>query len=149
MTVHCALCGNLMAADQCEALHLCWPQRLHKQGALALRRLDDSIRAAREIGIRFHPTRGAMTLGQSKGGQPPDAVCEEEDAVLEDMARVIAEFHDNSRCALPIEPFRPADCTLIQTTGVGLHSSLSTATLCSASQDGTYAPCRPVTALLS
>ena len=49
--------------------------------------------------MRFHPTRGAMTIGLSKGGQPPDEVCEEHDAVLKDMARVIAEFHDDSRRA--------------------------------------------------
>ena len=61
-------------------------------------RLDDSIRAAREIGIRFHPTRGAMTIGQSKGGLPPDDVCEEQEPVLKDMQRLIAEFHDNKKC---------------------------------------------------
>ena len=66
-----------------------------------VRRLDDSIRAAREIGMRFHPTRGAMTIGQSKGGLPPDEVCEEHDAVLKDMARLIDEFHDNSKCVVP------------------------------------------------
>ena len=49
--------------------------------------------------MRFHPTRGAMTIGQSKGGLPPDEVCEEQAAVLKDMERVIAEFHDNSKCA--------------------------------------------------
>jgi hypothetical protein len=39
-----------------------------------------------------------MSLGRSKGGLPPDAVCEEEPAALEDMERLITEFHDNSRC---------------------------------------------------
>ena len=57
-----------------------------------------------------------MTLGQSKGGQPPDEVCEEEDAVLKDMARVIAEFHDNSRCASPDRALRTSEWTLVQTT---------------------------------
>ena len=37
-------------------------------------RLDDEIRAAQEIGIRFHASRGSMSLGQSKGGLPPDSV---------------------------------------------------------------------------
>lgn len=51
----------------------------------------------REIGMRFHPTRGAMTLGQSKGGLPPDSVCEEEDAALAAMKQLIEDFHDNEK----------------------------------------------------
>ncbi len=62
-------------------------------------KIEDSIRAAREIGIRFHPTRGAMSLGESKGGLPPDSCTEDEAACLADMRRVIEEFHDNSKCA--------------------------------------------------
>ncbi len=51
----------------------------------------------RVIGIRFHPTRGAMSLGESKGGLPPDSCTEDEAACLADMQRCIEEFHDNSR----------------------------------------------------
>jgi len=95
-----------------------WTGAGHRGGTdtEVLRRLDDSIRAAREIGIRFHPTRGAMTLGQSKGGQPPDVVCEEEGAVLKDMARVIAEFHDNSRCASTDGALQTSEHILLRTT---------------------------------
>jgi 8-oxoguanine deaminase len=45
---------------------------------------DDEIRAAREIGIRFHPTRGSMSLGESQGGLPPDRVTQDEATILRD-----------------------------------------------------------------
>ena len=57
----------------------------------------------RERGIRFHPTRAAVTLGVSQGGLAPDSLCEDEAACLADMRRLIEEFHDNSRwdCSSP------------------------------------------------
>jgi cytosine/adenosine deaminase-related metal-dependent hydrolase len=57
-------------------------------------RVDDEIRAAQELGVRFHPTRGSMSLGESQGGLPPDSVCEDEDDILADCVRVLQEFHD-------------------------------------------------------
>ncbi|MEW5961113.1 MAG: 8-oxoguanine deaminase, partial [Chloroflexota bacterium] len=57
-------------------------------------RIDDEIRAAQEIGVRFHPTRGSMSLGESQGGLPPDRVCDREPDILKDCRRAIETFHD-------------------------------------------------------
>ncbi len=74
-------------------------------------RVDDEIEAAREIGIRFHASRGAMSLGESKGGLPPDRVVESEDVILREMRRAIELFHDAGPYAMtriviaPCSPF--------------------------------------------
>jgi cytosine/adenosine deaminase-related metal-dependent hydrolase len=57
-------------------------------------KLDDEIRAAKEIGIRFHASRGSMSLGESKGGLPPDRVVENEADILKDSRRLIETYHD-------------------------------------------------------
>lgn len=56
--------------------------------------LDDQVRAAADVGMRFHAVRGSMTLGRSQGGLPPDHVVQTEDAILRDSQRVIEKFHD-------------------------------------------------------
>ncbi|HMD99333.1 MAG TPA: 8-oxoguanine deaminase [Terriglobia bacterium] len=56
--------------------------------------IDAEIEAARKIGIRFHPTRGSMSVGQSRGGLPPDSVVQSEDAILLDSERLIQKYHD-------------------------------------------------------
>ena len=59
-------------------------------------RVGDQVAAAHELGVRFHASRGSMSLGESKGGLPPDSVVEDEDAILEDCLRAIAAYHDPS-----------------------------------------------------
>ncbi len=56
-------------------------------------KIDDEIRAAQEIGVRFHPTRGSMSLGESQGGLPPDRVCDPEPEIIKDCIRAIETFH--------------------------------------------------------
>ena len=82
--------------------HYLWPN-----GA----RLDDQFEAAERIGVRFHGARGSMSLGESKGGLPPDRVTENEEAILRDSRRVVEIYHDSSRYAMrrvvlaPCSPF--------------------------------------------
>jgi 8-oxoguanine deaminase len=100
-------------------------------------RLDDTIQAGREMGMRFHATRGAMSVGISNGGLPPDALVEAEDAILRDTRRVIESFHDHDRFAMtriavaPCSPFSVSRelmrdaATLARSYGVGLHTHLA------------------------
>ena len=100
-------------------------------------RLDDSVDAAAAIGMRFHAARGAMSVGQSAGGLPPDALVEREAAILEDTERVIARFHDPARLAMqrivvaPCSPFSVSEglmrdsAALARVHGVSLHTHLA------------------------
>ena len=58
--------------------------------------VDCQVEAARDLGIRFHASRGSMSLGESRGGLPPDECVEDEDFILKDCERVIGKHHDAS-----------------------------------------------------
>ena len=100
-------------------------------------RLDDEIEAAQEIGIRFHAMRGSMSLGESKGGLPPDSVVEEEEAILRDSRRLIETYHNPERFAMlrvglaPCSPFSITQdlmrmsAEMARSYGVRLHTHLA------------------------
>ncbi len=99
--------------------------------------LDDEILAAREIGVRLHASRGSMSLGESKGGLPPDRVVQTEDFILKDSQRLIEQYHDpkpGSMIQVVLAPCSPFSVTsdlmrqsavLARQYGVHLHTHLA------------------------
>ncbi len=100
-------------------------------------RLDDAIEAASDIGMRFHAARGAMSVGESKGGLPPDSVVEDERSILMDMQRLAETYHDSADCSMcrivlaPCSPFSVSQdlmresAVLARQLGVSLHTHLA------------------------
>lgn len=99
--------------------------------------IDDQIRAAKEIGIRFTATRGSMSLGRDQGGLPPMSVIQTEGKILEDSDRLISKYHDTNDFAMtrialaPCSPFSVTKNLMIETKnlarkrGVMLHTHLA------------------------
>jgi cytosine/adenosine deaminase-related metal-dependent hydrolase len=100
-------------------------------------KLDDEISAAGEIGLRIQASRGSMSLGESKGGLPPDSVVDSEDAILKDSLRLIEKYHDAKLGAMvqivlaPCSPFSVTSdlmresAKLAREYGVHLHTHLA------------------------
>ncbi|MBW4696255.1 MAG: 8-oxoguanine deaminase [Lyngbya sp. HA4199-MV5] len=100
--------------------------------------LDHEIEAIRAIGLRFHASRGSMSVGESQGGLPPDSVVEKEAAILKDSQRLIEQYHDNDRHAMlrmtlaPCSPFSVSPDLMRESAklarsypGVRLHTHLA------------------------
>ncbi len=101
-------------------------------------RLDDEIEAVASTGLRFHASRGSMSVGESLGGLPPDSVVEDEASILRDSERVIAAFHDPEPLSMlrivlaPCSPFsvspglmRDSAALARSHAGVRLHTHLA------------------------
>ncbi|MDX2100245.1 MAG: 8-oxoguanine deaminase [Leptolyngbyaceae cyanobacterium bins.59] len=100
--------------------------------------LDDEIRAVQAIGLRFHASRGSMSVGESQGGLPPDSVVEQEADILKDSQRLIEQYHDNTRHAMlritlaPCSPFSVSPDLMRESAalarsypGIRLHTHLA------------------------
>jgi 8-oxoguanine deaminase len=100
-------------------------------------RLDDEIQAAGEVGLRLHASRGSMSLGESKGGLPPDRIVEDEEDILKDSQRLIERYHDPNPGSwvqivlAPCSPFSVSpdlmrqSAVLAREYGVNLHTHLA------------------------
>ncbi len=120
------LCGCTLSTDH----HYVFPRG--REGIF-----EALVDTARELGLRFHPCRGSMSLGESKGGLPPDSVVEEEDSILADTEAMIKRFHDpspGSMCRVVVAPCSPFSVTpelmrdsaaLARRHGVRLHTHLA------------------------
>ncbi len=100
--------------------------------------LDDEIQAVQTTGLRFHASRGSMSVGQSQGGLPPDSLVESESAILKDSQRLIEQYHDHARHAMlritlaPCSPFSVSQDLMRESAalarnypGVRLHTHLA------------------------
>src|SRR5258708_16478543 len=120
------LCGATLSTDH----HYVFP---HDRPGI----FQALVEAAQELGLRFHPCRGSMSLGESAGGLPPDSVVEEEDAILAHTEAMINRYHDPKPGAMtrvvvaPCSPFSVTrelmqdSAALARKHGVRLHTHLA------------------------
>ena len=103
--------------------------------------LDEQIRGVGDIGLRFHASRGSMSLGESNGGLPPDSLVEQESDILKDSQRLIEQYHNNDRYSMlrivlaPCSPFSVSQDLMRESAamarsyqGVRLHTHLAETT---------------------
>lgn len=107
---------------------------LYPRGLTGL--VDAQIEAAKTLGIRFHPTRGSMSVGSSQGGLPPDDCTQAEEEILRDGERLVKQYHDNGPYAMtrvglaPCAPFSVSPSLMKETAaeakkwGVRMHTHL-------------------------
>ena len=104
-------------------------------------RLDDEIEAAKEIGVRFHASRGSMSLGESQGGLPPDRLVEDEAFILKDSQRLIEQYHDPKPGAMlrivlaPCAPFSVTADLMRQSSKLARHYQVHRHTHLAETQD--------------
>jgi cytosine/adenosine deaminase-related metal-dependent hydrolase len=128
-----ALTGCTTSTDH----HYVFPRRGARDGGASAGPLEAEIAAAAAVGLRFHPCRGSMDLGESSGGLPPDEIVETTDQALAATAAAIEAYHDPSPDAMvriavaPCSPFTASKelmreaATLARATGTRLHTHLA------------------------
>lgn len=92
---------------------------LYPYGKNAL--FDEEIKGVSHVGLRFHPTRGSMSMSKKDGGLPPDSVVQNEDEILSEYERTISKYHDSSKYAMtrvalaPCSPFSVTESLMVKT----------------------------------
>ncbi len=104
---------------------------------------DEEVKTARDVGIRFHPTRGSMSLSKEDGGLPPKKVTQSEEEIMEEYRRVIDQYHDRDEFAMtqvalaPCSPFSVTDEIMKKTAEIAREEDLALHTHLAETEDET------------
>ncbi|MBS3787085.1 8-oxoguanine deaminase [Candidatus Bipolaricaulota bacterium] len=104
---------------------------------------DAEVEAARQVGIRFHPTRGSMSLSKEDGGLPPKETVQTEEEIIREYRRVIGEFHNRDKFAMtkvalaPCSPFSVTDEIMRKTAEMAEEEELALHTHLAETEDET------------